>query len=316
MRTELVESIRKRIEHQTGPLPTPRLAYWLCGTPRTGSNILRHALKRVGCGHPAEGYHLYANQTHGWGYDDSDFTRYTRQMIAHQTDPESGIFGLKIFWEQFSYYLSRCDHPQISAGETLSAEEKIAIFFPDVHFLFIRRRNKVRQAISLVKAKQNSKYYSPSKSGAAPKASGTLRYNARMIGYHLALLTAQDLLWENFFSRAGLSPKIVWYEDIAKNHKRQVKLILDYFGLERRPVPKPPFTKQSDELSEAWYLRYLEENPWIDDPEDAVSLLANRQLASLNILDGEISVSPAIWWLRIKQLVRSPRQYLARLKLR
>ena len=81
IRPEIVSSIRAEIEKSSGPLPQPKLSYWLCGTPRTGSNLLRYALKKARCGDPVEGYHKYANRDFGWGYDETDFIQYNRQMI-------------------------------------------------------------------------------------------------------------------------------------------------------------------------------------------------------------------------------------------
>lgn len=313
--TENAAAVRARIEQETGPLPAPTLAYWLCGTPRTGSNLLRRTLQKANCGHPAEGYHIYANREYGWDFDEKDFIRYNRQMIEQQTTPESGIFGLKIFWEQFQYYLNRCDAPSISQGYALSPYEKIAVFFPEVKFIFLRRRNKLRQAISLVKAKQSNIYLTDDTADSSQKKPPRLRYNSRMIGYHLGLLTAQDLLWERFFEHAELSPHVIWYEDLAEDYKDTVRLAYEFLGVETRRVGKTKYQKLADEVSEEWYRQYLAENPWLTDPKDAVTVLANSQLRLLRPADGEAAVSAAIWWRRFVQLVSRPGAYLKRLRM-
>ncbi|MEN8241667.1 MAG: Stf0 family sulfotransferase [Chloroflexota bacterium] len=313
IRPEIVSSVRAKIERASGPLPVPKLAYWLCGTPRTGSNLLRFALRKSKCGHAAEGYHKYANQDFGWGYDESDFTRYTRQMITAQTTEKSGIFGLKIFWEQFQYYLSQCDHQSISFGETLSPHEKVALFFPDLNYVFIRRRNKIRQAISMVKAKQRSAFVSPTRQKGTTPPSGRLRYSSKMITYYLDLFIAQEMLWESFFNQGDLNPKMVWYEDFETQYEAQVKGVTKFLGREPKRIPTPRSEKQADELSETWYQQYLTENPWIADPDDSANLIANRHIKLLRAADGELVVSSAIWWLRFKRLITNPRQYIKRL---
>jgi LPS sulfotransferase NodH len=279
--SESAAAARARIEEESGPLPSPKLAYWLCGTPRTGTNLLRYALKKAGCGHPAEGYHKYANQEFGWGFDETDFIRYTRQMVERQTSAKTGIFGLKIFWEQFQYYLDQCEHPSISGGQALTPQEKVAVFFPDARFVFIRRRDKLRQAISLVKAKQSSVYIVTDKQNAPPSKPARLHYNPRMISYYLDLFAAQELLWDNFFMKSDFTHKTIWYEDFEGNYEAQVASVIEYLGLDSGPIAQPKHQKQADEHSEEWYRRYLSENPWIDDPQDVDHLLAKGHLRLL-----------------------------------
>lgn len=312
IRPEIVSAVRINIERKSGPLPAPEQSYWLCGTPRTGSNLLRFALNKAGCGHAAEGYHKYANRDFGWGFDENDFAQYTRQMVAKQTTPKSGIFGLKIFWDQFQYYLSQCEQPSISFKETLTPYEKVAVFFPDLQFLFIRRRNKLRQAISMVKAKQSSAYVSLSHQDGLTKPAARFRYKPKMITYYLDLFTAQDFLWESFFMQGKINPKLVWYEDLEKQYETAVRGVMDFIGHVPKRIPQPKSEKQADELSDAWYQRYLSDNPWIEDPEDAANLLASRHIKLLRAADGELAVSQAIWWMRFKRLISNPRQYLKR----
>jgi LPS sulfotransferase NodH len=79
--------------------------------------LLRFSLDKANCGHPAEGYHKYANRDFGWEYDEKVFIQFNRQMISGQTSQETGIFGLKIFWEQFQYYLNQCEAPAITGAK-------------------------------------------------------------------------------------------------------------------------------------------------------------------------------------------------------
>jgi LPS sulfotransferase NodH len=316
LQSETAVSVRARIERETGPLPVAKLAYWLCGTPRTGSNLLRFSLDKANCGHPAEGYHKYANRDLGWGYDEKDFIRYNRQMIQNQTSPETGIFGLKIFWEQFQYYLDQCEQAPITGGQRLTPYEKVAVFYPEVKFIFIRRRDKLRQAISLVKAKQSNLYIVPKNRRSAQTQPVRFRYNSRMISYYLGLFAAHDTHWENFFKLGGITPYTVWYEDLIAKYNRSVKEIIRFIGFEAERVRRSPFVKQSDEVNELWYQRYRKENPWLEDPEDVVNILANDHLRKLRRADGETSVSIGIWWMRLRRLIADPAAYLKRLRMK
>jgi LPS sulfotransferase NodH len=201
-------------------------------------------------------------------------------------------------------------------GQNLTPHEKVAIFFPETKFIFIRRWDKLRQAISLVKAKQSNLYIVPKNRKSAQTHSAHLCYNSRTISYYLDLFAAHDTLWENFFMRGAITPNTVWYEDLIGKYTRSVKAIIRFIGFEVERVRRSPFLKQSDEVNEEWYHRYLDENPWREDPEDVVNILANDHLRKLRRVDGEASVSMGIWWRRFRRLLANLAAYLRRLRMK
>ena len=195
-----ISSIQTQINTHYGEMPSPTTSYLICATPRSGTNLIGLTMKLMHYGFPLEGYKLDSNLKHGWGHDESDFFRYTRDMIAYQTSPKTGVFGLKLFWEQFIYLQDNLNHHPTISFEGVNAVEMLQILFNQPSYIFMRRRNKIKQAISIVKALQSNTFLVTSKAKIAQQdQEHKFVYDEAMIGYYMDKFTAEDLLWQRFF---------------------------------------------------------------------------------------------------------------------
>src|ERR1700721_3947051 len=132
-------------------------SYLICATPRTGSYLLCDALRSTGmAGNPTE-YFSYSYEKHWsqvWGAKDLD--SYLRHVLDSTTTP-NGIFGVKSHPWQFDYFVRKL----AGRAPVLYAERPaiLAKWFPDLKYVWLKRRNKLRQAISYAKCLQTNVWW-------------------------------------------------------------------------------------------------------------------------------------------------------------
>ena len=166
-------------------MPTPHASYLICSTPRTGSSLLCDALTLTGVAGRPEEYFQFRARTgfprrpqeyfEGAGdpeifdilgprtrieedesrYDPSRYERYENYLtwaLDEGTTP-NGIFGAKVMWGYFNGFVTGLRWA-VPGRQRLSVCELAPSVFPELRYLSVTRRDKVRQAVSLWRALQ------------------------------------------------------------------------------------------------------------------------------------------------------------------
>jgi LPS sulfotransferase NodH len=240
------------------------LTYLICATPRSGSTLLSFGLGSTKlAGNPNE--YLDANVVLNWsqqlGFSVRSYTDYLQQLIAATRTPNR-VFGAKIMWQCVKDTLSvyAATVPELAA---LPLHEQIAVMLHQPRYIYITRKDKLRQAISLVKAAQTNIWIQWSGSAvqkAAPAAEPT--YHPAAIEEQLNTITTVEYTWQSFFRIAGVEPYTVVYEDLVERYDDIILDILRYLQIDIPPgfrVPPPATERQADSVSEAWYERFQTE---------------------------------------------------------
>lgn len=84
--------------------------------------------------------------------------------------------------------------------------------------------------------------------------------SAQAIESLVQLCTWEDQEWHDFFGRAGITPLVVTYEDLAASPEGVAAEILAYLGLPPAPSLQGQVwvhQRQADALTESWVQRYL-----------------------------------------------------------
>jgi LPS sulfotransferase NodH len=281
-------------------MPTER-SYLVCATPRSGSTLLCHLLDRTGlAGHPEEYFealrhsgvprkpHEYfdpqrhANIIHRLAFRElpdgvhrpanplwapESYDRYLRWALEQGTTP-NGVFGAKLMWGYLGDFATLLRGIDGNAGRAVP--DLLEASFPNLRYLQITRRDKVRQAVSLWKAVQ-TQAWRQGHDRTAPAIEPTFSFRA--INYLVRLLTAHDASWDAYFLGLGTEPLKITYEELAEAPERVVRGVLDHLEI---PVPPdlevcaPPLAVQADERSEEWVRRVHEHLAALEDPDVAV----------------------------------------------
>jgi LPS sulfotransferase NodH len=234
----------------------PKLSYLVCSTPRTGSTLLCEGLKRIGhCGLP----HEYLNPAACEGTtrvsrNGGDLERGLKEILAQGTT-SNGVFGMKIHWIDFQSLMKQI--LAIEPYRALRVPEALSRVFPNLRYIHIRRRDKIRQAVSHAKAFSSNIWVVGS--GQTMPYSAPLRYDYFSICERHQAILQEDAAWERFFRTHSIRPLEIFYEDLAEGYGSVLKSVLQFLGIQAPPgdaFPSPPLRRLANETDHIWYERY------------------------------------------------------------
>ena len=187
-----------------------------------------------------------------WGV--SDPADYLNKAVEHGSTP-NGVFGAKImiyggYIEDLLDILLRLPEHK---GTNASVTEVIAHTFPNSHYVWITRRNKVRQAVSHCRASQTGIWRKGDDASGDTAEKPEFKFEA--VDRAVQEIVMQEAAWQEFLSQCGITPMVVVYEDFIEALGETVTNILDFLGV---PVPSSQASdearmqKQGDELSDRW----------------------------------------------------------------
>ena len=235
-------------------MPTLK-SYFICFTVRSGSTVLCELLARTNiAGKPQEHFNHNINPINPKGDTIPDYRQFISQTLANSTTP-NGVFGTKIGGGVWHDFVRRLNTIEEVSGQPF--DQTLAQFFPDLHFIWLTRRNKVRQAVSHWMAIQSGRWHSPD---SIQNDSPQYQFNA--IDHLVQELVIREAVWGDYFSQNNITPHIVVYEDFIRDMEYTVRGILNFLNIDIPAgfkVQPPHFQRTANTLSEAWVQRYREE---------------------------------------------------------
>jgi trehalose 2-sulfotransferase len=255
--------------NERGAHATPKSCFFICHTLRSGSTLLCDALSSTGVAgcaeeyfperHPggeafvATGAALKDPDTWRSDWTITPFEQCLDRVLRSGTTP-NGVFASKVKWFNMPYLNEMLGALHQRGG--LSLAEHLETRFPNLRYVWITRRDKVRQAVSLVKARQSKRWKAMS---AQPQRSDAVDYNFHVVDVALRRIVYEECAWEEYFTHTGITPLTVVYEDLVRNYESTVRRLLDDLEIDLPsgyvfPPPRPH--KQADAVSEEWVERY------------------------------------------------------------
>lgn len=220
---------------------TPYTCYLIASSPRSGSQLLDEILISTGlAGCPDEHFNPWhmGDATNFFPDDLLYGSEHIRKLAEKYTTP-NGVFGTKAHFLQVINFVGL---------------DRLESLYPTpLKYISLRRRDIVRQGISLARAVQTNSY----NSGMQPTREPV--YNFYQIMQCIREVCVDAKGWETYFQQRRIEPYRVVYEEFVNDQKETVKGILEYLGIE---IPADfqitPNTqkKQADLLSEKWVEKY------------------------------------------------------------
>ena len=215
--------------------------YIICSTPRSGSTLLCRALWETGqAGFPHEYFHSTEHMPilmKRW--HTKDFYTYL-QALKKKRSTQNGVFGCKVHFQQYQHQLQ---------------DKKLHNFLPNSQFIYIRRKDHLRQAISLARGIQTKQWCSDEIAQHPPV------FDRILIDECLKRISYEEKSWENFFETHHIPPMRITYEDFITAYAETIKMVLQHIGVKQiQVIPDCPIQKKADHINEEWYTRYLEQS--------------------------------------------------------
>ena len=264
------------------------IAYLVCATQRSGSTLLCELLKGTEvAGVPDEYFEALRStglprQPRQYFEDPSvaeiaerlapfdpgrpeepgDFAGWF-DYVLHRGTTRNGVFGAKMMWNYLDDFRERI--AELPGMGDLTLNQALDEVFPNLEIIFVRRRDKVSQAVSLWKAIQTQQWRTESdpdtdgdgngagSRGAKPSAD----YDFAAIKHLLDELHRWDARWEDWFHATGREPIRVIYEEFAPARAATIGRVLDALDIDPpEPEGKGPMKRQADDLSRTWVERF------------------------------------------------------------
>jgi LPS sulfotransferase NodH len=183
-----------------------------------------------------------------------EYARYLSHVFKEGTTP-NGVFGAKIMWGYLDDFVGNLR--EIAAYRDLPVPELLATVFPDLHYIYVTRRDKVRQAVSLWKAIQNSTW--SQEEPFTPQTTHKLVFHFEAIDHLLQRIVAHEEAWQRYFTENNIQPFHVIYEELVASYEQIRFDILHYLHIDipdRIIFKERHMRRQADALSEEWVQRY------------------------------------------------------------
>jgi trehalose 2-sulfotransferase len=259
------------------------ISYLVCATQRSGSTLLCELLRATevagvpdeyfeslrGTGQPRQPRQYFEDLSvqdiaerltptaPGRPEQPGEFEQWFRYVLQRGTTP-NGVFGAKMMWNYLDEFkLRMAELPGLS---DLSFNKALDAVFPRLKIIFIRRRDKVAQAVSLWKAIQTQQWHTESESASEEADSdeaSNVEYDYGAIEYLLNDLHRWDAHWEDWFHATGRDPIRIFYDEFTVSRAATIGRVLDALGVDPpQPEGKKPLKRQADNLSKDWVARF------------------------------------------------------------
>jgi trehalose 2-sulfotransferase len=243
-------------------------SYVIAATPRSGSTLLCDLLAATGIAGEPQSYYRrqdipdYARQ---WGVYSRDtigaemFERAYLEAVRRAGAAQTGIFGIRLMWPtvaELSVRLSAI-YPTL-----LDDAARFELAFGKPLYIHLSRRDKVAQAVSLLKAEQSGLWHRAADGTERERTAppGALIYDAARLADLVAELERDDAAWSDWFARFGIEPLRLTYEGLAAAPRDTLALVLAALMLDPRIAAgvNVRTAKLADETSLTWAHRFKE----------------------------------------------------------
>ena len=239
--------------------------YIICGTPRTGSTLLCNLLASTKLGNPDSYYgrQFISEWAEEWNLPNRDAMNENEFNISYLDAAirvgkgGTGIFGLRLMKENLDELSAILDqiYPQLPSDKA-----RLEKAFGNILYIHLSRKNKLAQAISLVKAEQTGLWH------IAPDGTEIERlappkdpqYDFARIKHEVTKLENYDVAWNSWFAAQHIAPLRIGYERLSANPAATLVGICEALGVQTPNASdvRPGVAKLSDETSLDWMRRY------------------------------------------------------------
>lgn len=233
-------------------------SYLICSSPRSGSFLFSEALAATRCaGKPEE-------------YFDKGFEQQWRSRLNAKTEDEfferiieagttaNGVFGAKVHWYQLEQLKALIQ--RLLRGSSKSSPPALHDVLPNLQYIWLYRKDKIRQAISYHKAIKSGVWWNFDRVKTAPTTQPV--FDAPEIARLARLLCDYDAAWQSYFEVESIQPLGISYEQLTSDFQQTVINALEYLQIPLPPdfkINAPRLRRQADSETDEWVTRFCQE---------------------------------------------------------
>lgn len=213
-----------------------RVCYIIASAPRSGSHLFSTLMGATGlAGKPEEHFNPWHMGIAKEFPMDLVFQPEHVQTLIEKTTTPNGVFGTKAQFTQISNFVGL---------------HRLESLFPTpLKYIYIQRKDDLRQAISLARATQTDRWMWDQEESKEPY------FDHHLLFQCMREIKIQEKGWEMYFYEKGIEPFRVVYEEFSQNTGPVILSALQYLGIEtpeRFAAPPPPIKKIADAVTEEW----------------------------------------------------------------
>ncbi|MEL6169611.1 MAG: Stf0 family sulfotransferase [Pseudomonadota bacterium] len=236
-------------------------SYVICTSPRSGSTLLCDLLKASGvAGRP--GSHFHTPTFEGWceayGLTPEQATEaelrpriFAAALARGRGDTD--VFGMRMQYRSLGFFRSQLAK---FAPQRPTDIARIEAVFGRTRFFYLKRADKVDQAVSLVKAGQTGLWHRAPDGTEIERLSPPAEpvYDVERLQDVYEMLVAAETVWTDWFQAEGVSPVPLSYEVLSADPLGVLRDVLAAIGLDRAHADgvTPGVAKLADAVSADW----------------------------------------------------------------
>jgi LPS sulfotransferase NodH len=232
--------------------------YIIASVQRSGTHLLCTLLRSTDvAGMPTEHFLAKTGETWEHRWNSPSRMQYVQRVLQDNTTA-NGVFGTVFMWSYFDRMLQMMRG--IPRYNALDGANLLASVLRQPKYVWLRRRNRVEQAVSWAIACQTGVWSQQTGEKSQPR--NVPRFDFKVIDEWCNRVAEHNAAWANYFSENRIEPLTLFYEDLVANNRATVERVLEFLQV---PLPASieivpsGLEKQADEISAQWVAAYLEQ---------------------------------------------------------
>ena len=180
------------------------------------------------------------------------------RLVYRVGSTPNGVFGAKIMWNYVGWAMENLrELPRFSR---MSVEQIFEAMFPGLRLVHLIRRDRLRQAISWLRAAEDGVWVVSETEPAHPIRSPRFQYDVIVGMMHL--IAQGEKAWLDLYEKLDVKPLEVAYEDFTTSdgYEQTIRRGLRHLDLDDTiEIPRPRTDRQSDCTNDEWVDRFLNE---------------------------------------------------------
>ena len=248
-------------------MTAPNKSYIICATPRCGSHLLAEALQTTGIAGKPDEYFL--PNKHGQLQNEAGVIAERfgeksleefRQLVLELGSSSNNVFGIILHGTYLQSIINNFQN--MPHYQTLNTADLFAEIFHNPKYIWIQRRDKVRQAISWLKASETGIWSQFKGAEIGLKLNKEPQYDYYIIDQYYKFFIELEKTWADFFETYQIEPFVVVYEELVEKYEQTQFELLDFLDISydnKLVFSERMLQRQSTNSNHEWAQKYRQQ---------------------------------------------------------